>query len=408
MLKNILIIPSWYPRPDDRINGSFFQEQAELVSDRFDVKVLLIRFDARPSIRALVKNPATAIPLWVKFALRKRTRTTLPVDNVFLNPPLREFSMRVLALTRRRRFEKSLDAYLVALDELIATGWKPDLIHAHSVDLAGLVARRIKEVHGIPYVITEHMPFALCNYPPYMRDDIKRAFDEANVVLSLGHDKVRQLGMSGIDVEPNLIYNLVNERTFSKVCEPYQAGSPLKLISIGAASHLKDHRTLLRALALVKERAIPFKLTLIGLKVWGELYQETLELIEKCGLADDVTVIDRIDRGQVPEFLAANQLCVMTSIAEGLPVTVLEAMACGLFIVATRHGGTEDVLSDQSGVVVEIKNYRKIADRLEAIYCGDIRFDPQVIRNHVVALCGTQAFAKRLAEYYEQALEGTV
>lgn len=327
------------------------------------------------------------------------------MDNVFLNPPLHEFSMRVLSPTQRGRFEKSLDAYLVAIDELISTGWKPDLIHAHSVDLAGLVARRIKEVYGIPYVITEHMPFALSNYPPYMRDDIKRAFDDANVVLSLGHDKVRQLGMSGIDVEPNLIYNLVNEKTFSKVCEPYQAGSPLKLIAVGAASHFKDHRTLLRALALVKERAIPFKLTLIGLKVWGELYQETLELIEKSGLADDVTVIDRIDRSQVPERLAANQVCLMTSIAEGLPVTVLEAMACGLFIVATRHGGTEDVLSAESGVLVEIKNYKKIADMLEAIYHGDIRFDPQVIRNHVVSLCGTEAFSNRLASYYGQALK---
>lgn len=332
----------------------------------------------------------------------------MPEDDVFLNPPLIEFGMRILGLTQRRRFEKRLDAYLTALDELIATGWKPDLVHAHSVNLAGLVARRIKEVHGIPYVITEHMPFALTNYPDHMRDDIKRAFGQADVVLSLGYDKVRQLGMSGIDVEPNLIYNLVDETAFHQLCEPYQPGLPLKLISIGAASYLKDHRTLVRALALLKDRKIPFKLTLIGLKAWGGLYEETLDFINRHGLADDVAVIDRIDRKSVPEYLAANQLYLMTSIAEGLPVTVLEAMACGLFIVATRHGGTEDVLSAESGVLVEVKNYKKIADRLEAIYRGEIRFKPQAIREHVVSLCGTLAFANRLTGFYEQAIRKKV
>ncbi len=402
--RNVLVIPSWYPRPDDRINGSFFQEQARLLTDRFDVKVLLIRFHPRPSIEDLRKNPFGEFFSWLRLSFRKRTRTSLTVDDLFLNPPLLDFSMGLLALTQRGRFEKSLDAYLAALDELIATGWKPDLIHAHSVDFAGLAARRIKEVRGIPYVLTEHMPFALNNYPPCLRDDIKRAFVEANVVLSLGYDKVRQLGISGIDVEPHLIYNLVDERAFSEMCAPYQAGAPLKLISIGAASHLKDHRTLVRALALLKERQVPFRLTLIGLKVWGGLYDETLDFIHRNGLADDVQVIDSIDRKQVPGCLAANQIYLITSIAEGLPVTVLEAMACGLFIVATRHGGTEDVLTPESGVLVEVKNHQKIADRLEAIYRGEIHFDPQTIRDHVVSLCGTEAFASRLTGFYQQAL----
>ncbi|AUB83875.1 hypothetical protein THSYN_24980 [Candidatus Thiodictyon syntrophicum] len=312
--------------------------------------------------------------------------------------------MRIIGLTPRQRHRKRLDAYLEALEELKATGWKPDLIHSHSVDLGGLVAQRIKQVYGIPYVITEHRPFALCNYPEHMRDDIKGAFRNADMVLSLSYDKVRQLGMSDIDVEPNLIFNLVDESVFNKLCAPYEPGHPLKLISIGAASHLKDHRTLLRALTILKGRNIPFKLTLIGLKVWGGLYEETLQFIVDQGLADDITVIDRIERQRVPGYLAANQVFLLTSIAEGFPVSVLEAMACGLFVVATRHGGTEDILTTESGVLVEIKNYLKIADRLEAIYRGDIQFEPQAIRAHVVSLCGTTAFGQRLAAYYEQAL----
>ncbi len=403
-MQNILIIPSWYPTPDDKINGSFFQEQARLVSDRFDVKVLFIRFNARPSIRSFLKTPISTCIAFLKFILKPRKRNQFPADEIFLNPELIEYSVSAFGITRHGLFKKRLDCYLAALDELIATGWRPDLVHAHSVNLGGLVARRIKEVYGIPYVITEHVPFALNNYPAYMQDDIKSAFEEADIVLSLGYDKVRQLGISGIHVEPNLIYNFVDEDEFNKVCRPYRPGSPLKLISIGAASHLKDQRTLLRALKVLKEKNIPFKLTLVGMKTWGDLYYETLDCITQYGLASEVTVVDQIERGNVPDYLSANQIYLMTSVAEGLPVSVLEAMACGLFVVATRHGGTEDILNAESGVLVEVKNHQKIADRLEDIYRGDIRFEPQIIREHVVSLCGKDAFGSRLSGYYMQAM----
>jgi glycosyltransferase involved in cell wall biosynthesis len=268
-VKKLLIIPSWYPRPDDKINGSFFQEQARLVSDHFDIKVLLFRFTGRPSIRELLSTPLKTGSAWLRFLFQGQSRTALPDDDVFTHPPLIEYGMRIIGLTPRQRYQKRLEAYLQALEELMATGWKPDLIHAHSVSLSGLVAQRIKAVHGIPYVITEHMPFALCNYPEHLRVDIKSAFANADTVLSLGYDKVRQLAMSDIDVEPNLIFNLVDATVFNRLCEAYQPGKPLKLISIGAASHYKDHKTLLRAMVILQDRDVPFTLTLIGLKAWG-------------------------------------------------------------------------------------------------------------------------------------------
>lgn len=89
-------------------------------------------------------------------------------------------------------------------------------------------------------------------------------------------------------------------------------------------------------------------------------------------------------------------------------MSVLEALASGLFVVATRHGGTEDILTQETGALVEVKNYNKIADRLEDIYEGRIQFDPSVIRDHVVSVCGRSAFKKRLIGYYGKALREQV
>jgi len=403
-MKKLLILPSWYPCPDDKINGSFFREQANILSDHFDIRVLIVRFSGRPSVRAFLETPVETGLDWLRFVFQKKRTTVLPDSDVFINPPLIEYRSRVIQLTSRQRYKGCLDVYLNAIYDLISSGWKPDLMHAHSAYFGGVAAYHIKKAYAIPYVITEHAPFAISNYSKIMRNDVQLSFSKADKVLSLSRDKVRQLGMSGIDVECNLVYNLVNETFFEVVAKPYSPGEPLRLISIGAASHFKDHRTLLRAVEHLKCRQIPYSLTLIGLKAWGEMYDQTLELISELGLDKEVTVIDRIDRDEVSSHLVAHNVYVMSSIAEGFPVSVLEALASGLFVVATRHGGTEDVMSDEMGRIVNVKDHEKIASYLEDIYLGKIVFSPSKIREAIVSICGCEAFKRRLIGYYQQAM----
>jgi glycosyltransferase involved in cell wall biosynthesis len=403
----VLILPSWYPNPNDRINGSFFHEQAKVIADEAEVKVLTFHFSKRPPGYAPRKAPIRSALIVIRFLFQIAARTKLPNEEVFTNPPLFEYHISTLGLTKRWRHRQKLRAYTKAYETLAASGWVPDLIHAHSAKLAGIVAREIKRKHGVPYVITEHVPFALSNHPKFMRRDVRGAFENADLVLSLGYDKVRQLGMSGIDVEPHLVYNLVDETVCNKLCDKYVPGKPLKLISIGAASPLKDHLTLLRALHELKRRNVPFQMTLLGLKVWGGMYEKTLADIRDLDLEQEIDVVGHVPREEIPERLRSHQIFVLTSIAEGLPVSLLESQACGLFAVATRHGGTEDVVTPSSGALAEVKNFKKIADHLQDVYSGKVTIEPNEIREHIVSLCGSEAFRNRLLGFYSQAIEKT-
>ena len=179
----------------------------------------------------------------------------------------------------------------------------------------------------------------------------------------------------------------------------------MKLISIGAASHYKDHRTLLRALVLLRKRGIPFKLTLIGLRVWGGLYDETLDFIRSHDLERDVVVIDRIDRDKVSDFLAAHDVYLMTSIFETFCVSIIEALASGLPVITTNHGGgSVDLITKTTGVVVQVRDFLAVADKLDDIYHGKLRFEAQSIREDVLSVCGSEAFRRRLIGYYDQAI----
>ena len=71
---------------------------------------------------------------------------------------------------------------------------------------------------------------------------------------------------------------------------------------------------------------------------------------------------------------------VLTSIQEGLPVSVLEAMACGLPIFSTRCGGVEDIVDENCGRLFPLRDFRSIAEALKELMEGRISFDGERIR----------------------------
>ncbi len=411
-MKKLLVIPSWYPKPENKITGSFFQEQSKLFLNKYDVRVLVVDFQHRPRLNTKLLDVPRVFIRIIEFYLSGNSisKVTLPEhDDDFTSPPLYKYIVKITRRKAKNRIIQQCLAYQLIVEQFQKEGWSPDIVHAHSARFAGVAANWLKNEKQIPYVITEHMPFTLSDYDIAIREKIKNSFLEADMVLSLSNDKVRQLGMSGILVEPNLVFNLVDENEFGGLCERYSPGSPLKLVSIGAASFLKDHVTTLKAVLELKKSAIPFKLTLLGLGMWGDkkVHNEIHEFIRSNKLDSSVEVIDKMDRKAVPAILIRNNIFLMSSIAEGLPVSVLEAMASGLYIIATRHGGTEDILTKDTGSLVEVRNYKKISIVLNDIFDGSVLLNPQLERDHVVSLCGKDAFFERMSDYYEKVIEAS-
>ena len=341
---------------------------------------------------------------WLDFAISARQRIELPDEDVFRDPKALLYSQKVIFLSERGLYRQTIESYLSVFDELINTGWRPDLIRAHTVYPAGLVAAQIKSRFGIPYVLSEHMPFTIHKFPDHLHDAVRMAFEGADRVLSLGYDKVRQVSMSEIDIDAHIIFNFIDEDAFPFVSSGYQPLSPLRLITIGAASHYKDHPTLLRSLALLRARNIPFSMTMVGLGAWGKRQEHVLRMIENLDLVEHVKIIEKMTRQEIAAELAEHQVFVLTSIQEGFPNAVLEALVTGLFVVATRHGGTEDLLVEDVGRVVPIKSPEAVADVLERLYSGEIRFEPTLLREFAIEKCGRAAYSELLSKHYGEVL----
>jgi glycosyltransferase involved in cell wall biosynthesis len=122
------------------------------------------------------------------------------------------------------------------------------------------------------------------------------------------------------------------------------AGIPetdLVYLSVARFSPQKDHETLLRAFAEGPAKMAGTRLALAGDGgLRGEIERRVLEL----GLAGRVTFLGR--RADMPETLAAADVFVLASRWEGNPLSVMEAMAAGLPVVATRVGAVPELVRD--------------------------------------------------------------
>lgn len=126
----------------------------------------------------------------------------------------------------------------------------------------------------------------------------------------------------------------------------------------------KNHELLLRAMAKLKDSVPSARLLLAG---EGPLLDECRTLAVQLGVAPQVDFLGY--RKDLHQLLPMCDVAVASSLREGLPVNIMEAMACGLPVVATRNRGHgELVLEGKSGFVVEPGDPDEFASRLLLLF----------------------------------------
>ena len=133
-----------------------------------------------------------------------------------------------------------------------------------------------------------------------------------------------------------------------------------QLISVGRFKYPKDFATLVDALARLEP---PARALLVG---DGPERMAIEAEVRRLGLAGRVTLAG--ERGDVPELLAASDVFVLSSRSEGLPMSVLEAMAAGLPVVASSVGGVPElVVEGETGFLVPVGDAAALAAALERL-----------------------------------------
>ena len=140
---------------------------------------------------------------------------------------------------------------------------------------------------------------------------------------------------------------------------PATPGTPLRLVYIGRLAREKGLPETLQALKLARDQGIQARLAIAG---YGPDEQRLRELAQALGLAGSVAFIGPVFGEAKARLLAGADALVLASHAEGLPYALLEGMAAGAAVIATRVGAIPDVVVDGvHGLFVSPHNPRAIA-----------------------------------------------
>jgi glycosyltransferase involved in cell wall biosynthesis len=140
-------------------------------------------------------------------------------------------------------------------------------------------------------------------------------------------------------------------------------GRPVITMVANFEHRVKDYPMLLRAVQRVKTEVPEVRFVIAG---EGRLRAETEQLAAELGVSESCLFIGRC--ASVPNLLAASDICVLSSQAEGFSNSILEYMAAGRAVVATNVGGaSEAIVEGETGHLVNAGDDRAMAERLIAL-----------------------------------------
>jgi glycosyltransferase involved in cell wall biosynthesis len=135
------------------------------------------------------------------------------------------------------------------------------------------------------------------------------------------------------------------------------------LMQVARLDYLKDHGTSLQTVALLKSAGLPVKLVIVGdgpERVKIEKQHAELQL------GDSVRMLGQ--RSDIPRLIQAADALLLTSISEGIPLTLIEGMAAGLPIVATDVGGVSEVVEQEvTGLLAPPRNPQQLSAQIRRL-----------------------------------------
>lgn len=399
---NVFVIPSWYPGDMQPLAGLFIAEQVRTLAALRPRWTLAVSLWAQDSSTVILKRPRT-VPAALRAAAqppsRRRAANVCEYDHPVLSWSHRLLSGRISAL---------LDANRHNLRRAMSDAGAIDLIHAHVSYPAGWIAMELSRESGIPYVITEHMgPFPFPEFlagPRHLKEIVALPLSKAAAVIAVSpalRGQIEQFGIHGVAVIPNL----VDERFF----RPAETGSPDDRIVFftlariepdkGILDLLNAARELLDSLPEEAKRRVSFRIGGDG-TMRGRYAKEA----SRMRIDGEVTWLGRLTRHQAR---AEYQRCtgfVLASRWESFGLVLVEAMACGKPVIATRCGGPETIVTAENGILVDVADRPQLAQAMRSVVERSVRFDSARIREQCVERFGGPAVVARIEEMYSRAL----
>jgi glycosyltransferase involved in cell wall biosynthesis len=392
---NIFVIPSWYPSDSNPIYGTFVQEQIELMSKvdsalQFGVSIW---GQGEEPFLLYVRQPFRS--LWKRVNGKGS-------DQEFQAGSIRHLHSNAFIWTRKflsgnmegivKANERNLARYIELVGQV-------DLIHVQASYPGAWIAYQLARKYNIPYIVTLRMsPFPFAEYlgrVGQLDENLARVLGSAHRLIATSDalkTRAEELGLHKIEVVNNPVD-----------LELFQPGESLvnayRCLAVGRLEEQKGFDLLIKSMALLPEE-LPWKLDIVG---EGSCRSDLEMLIAALGFEDRITLLGELDREAVVRSMQGCDLFVLSSRHETFGNVVVEAMACGKPVVATRCGGPSSILTNDTGILCSTEDIHDLSGAIKTALMRP--WDAVLIRSYAVEHYAPAIFTQRMKSIYSAVIK---
>lgn len=279
--------------------------------------------------------------------------------------------------------------------------WIPDVIHAHSVFPAILVARQLARVWKVPFGITEHRPSTLTINPQGFRyKAIRQAVTRAAFRLTVSRDMASAL-TTFYHSKPFIPCRLPAASSFFDQ-DLYRGAS--EKFTFGHVSSLDSNKcpaNIIKAFSQL-ENSKSCELKMAG-GTQTEI-EELTALTERLGVSEQVLLLGQQPREVMPRFISGLDCFILASERESGGVVMAEAGACGIPCISTATPGGKFYITKENGSLVPIGDIASLKNAMQHhLDLGKPGLKLRtLIREQARDDCSPQAFAELHSNCYQQ------
>lgn len=292
---------------------------------------------------------------------------------VLINTPLKRLPQALGGLNVIRFGRDAVSLQLLHMLHPFMRAGEYDVLHCHFGN-NGRYGRRLKQLGVAGKLIVTFHGYDISRLlkHPDAQDYYQQVFDAADLLLPVSEYWRQRLIDLGADPTRTLVHRMgIDLDNFPYYQRTLHAGEPVRIFTTGRLVEKKGIEYGLRAVAEVLRRRPEWKIEyeIVGA---GPLEAPLNALIDELGLRGCAQLVGPQTRDDIQRRMRLAHLCLLPSVTaedgdqEGIPVSLMEAMATGLPVISTCHTGIPELVQDGiSGLLAEERDVEGLADRIE-------------------------------------------
>jgi len=390
---HLLVVAMSFPSPDNPYPGSFIGQQVKALADRIE--------------RITVVSPVPRVPPLMSWMRRIAAKSTFPDRYEMVDGRCEVLYPRYLKAPGNMLLSWTATQWCRLLNQMIAHFAETDpisIIHAHTGSVSSWAALHAARRYNIPCVVTYHgsevhtmfarrqKGWKLC------RDSFATAdvnLPVSRLLMNILSGSVKSAGRC-----ETMLLGVDRTRFYPS---PTLSPKP-QVLYVGRIEEAKGAYDLLRAWEHVLVCCPDARLTMVGEdRTSGSFLQEARSL----GIADSITLTGPMPGNEVAGLMRHSQIFCLPSHNEGTPVSMMEALSCGLPIVATRVGGIPDIVNHaETGLLVDKGDVTGLASALQTLlhdHAACVRMGKNA-QDFAAACLDIRRTANRLVALYQETI----